>query len=365
MIPMNTNFHILCALVLAGALALPQAYAGNPNRQGEAGAYELLLNPYARSAGLNGLVTARVSGVEAMQYNPAGLASLRGTEVRLGHTQYLVGTNMSVNAAGLGQKIGENGTLGFSIMSFDFGRIPLTTTLQPESFSTFRPNFFNLGLSYGHIFRDEDKREKISVGATVRVVSQTIANAGASGVCFDAGVQYVTGSKRQMRLGIALRNIGSKMRFRGDGLSYVSIAPNGESRLSIEQRAAGFDMPSLLHLGASYDFTMGNKLEDSTNYEHRLTAMFNFTANSYSRDQTGLAFEYAFKEMFMARLGYRYESLMYSPNESGTLSGGLTAGVGVDYPFIKGSNKRIGFDYAFEYTQVFRGSHFITMHITL
>ena len=38
---------LLCILFVASVSA------GNPDRQGEAGAYELLMNPWARSSGLN------------------------------------------------------------------------------------------------------------------------------------------------------------------------------------------------------------------------------------------------------------------------------------------------------------------------
>ena len=55
-------------------LLLNNAFAGNPDRQGEAGAYELLMNPWARSAGLHTLTTANIMGVEALQLNVAGLA---------------------------------------------------------------------------------------------------------------------------------------------------------------------------------------------------------------------------------------------------------------------------------------------------
>ena len=46
--------------------------AGNPDRQGEAGAYELLMNPWARSAGLHTMTTSMIMGVEALRLNPAG-----------------------------------------------------------------------------------------------------------------------------------------------------------------------------------------------------------------------------------------------------------------------------------------------------
>ncbi len=356
---MKKTSLFISGLLLAMFLGT-EAYAGNPDRQGEAGAYELLINPWARAAGLNGLVSARVTGVEAMNFNPAGVGRIIGrTEVALAHTQYLVGNGLNLNAAGLAQRIGENSAVGLSIMSVGFGEIPLTTVNQPEGVATFKPTFFNIGLAYSYIFRDEKtKLEKVAVGFGMRVVNESIANATATGVAFDAGVQYVTGADRQVKFGIALRNIGTKMKFRGDGLTFTGIAPNTTTALSVDGRPAGFELPSLLHIGLSYDFLMAEKTQ-------RVTLVGNFTANSFSRDQFGLGLEYGFREMFMARAAFKYENQMFDVVNSTTASAGLTAGITAEVPFRKGSAQRIGFDYAYEYTRVFKGTHSIGLKLTL
>lgn len=355
----------IVVIFLAVVLMSNTAWAGNPDRQGEAGAYELLLNPWARSAGLNGLVVSSVGGVEALRFNPAGLGRMYGnTEVSIAHTQYLVGTGMSLNAGGLAQKVGKDGTIGLSLMSIGFGDIPLTTTNQPDGFATFSPSFFNIGIGYSHMFRDKDGNEKISVGVAVRVVSESISNASAMGVCFDAGVQYVTGAKKQIKFGLALRNIGTKMKFQGDGLAFVGIAPNGSTPLTVEERAAGFETPSLLHIGASYDFLFPKETEAKQGYTNRLSVNAMFTANSFSRDQFGLGLEYAFREMFMVRTGFRYENMMFS-DANRTVSTGFTAGASIQIPFKKESNKKIAFDYAFELTQAFQGTHSLSLRLSL
>ena len=357
---------IIAIFLLSVAVAPQEAWAGNPDRQGEAGAYELLLNPWARSAGLNGLVVSSITGVEAMRFNPAGIGRIGSpTEVIVSHTQYMVGTGLSMTAAGLAQKIGKNGAIGVTLMSFNFGDIPLTTTNQPQGVTTFSPSFFNIGLGYSHIFRDEEGNEKISVGLAVRAVSQSITNATALGVAFDAGVQYVTGADRQIKFGLALRNVGTKMQFQGDGLAFVGTAPNGSTPLSVEQRVAGFELPSLLHIGASYDFYFPGETDSRTGKTNRLSINAMFTANSFSRDQYGIGLEYAFKEMLMLRTGFRYEAEMYDLESSSTLSNGFTAGMSIQVPFKKGSSRRIAFDYGFELTKEFMGSHAFSLRLSI
>jgi hypothetical protein len=355
----------IIVIFLVAILASPTAWAGNPDRQGEAGAYELLLNPWARSAGLNGLVVSSVGGVEALRFNPAGIGRMYGkTEVNISHTQYLVGTGMSFNAGGLAQAVGNDGAIGISIMSVGFGDIPLTTTAQPEGITTFTPSFFNIGAGYSHKFRDKDGNEKISVGLAVRVVSESISNASALGVCFDAGVQYVTGKHKQIKFGLALRNIGTKMKFQGDGVAFVGIAPNSSTPLTVEQRVAGFETPSLLHIGASYDFLFPKETEDKQGHTNRVSINAMFTANSFARDQYGLGIEYAFREMFMVRTAFRYENMMFTATDK-TVSTGFTAGASVQIPFKKESNKKIAFDYAFELTQAFQGTHSLSLRLSL
>ena len=49
--------------------------AGNPERRGQAGASQLLINPYARNSGMVGSNSAKVRGIEAQFLNIAGTAA--------------------------------------------------------------------------------------------------------------------------------------------------------------------------------------------------------------------------------------------------------------------------------------------------
>ena len=166
---MKQFIPVFLILSIFTLLAVP-AKAGNPDRQGEAGAYELLMNPWARSAGLHTLTTSMITGVEALQLNVAGLSRINRTEVLIGHSIYLQGADINTNA-------------------IDFGDIRETTTDQPEGTgATFSPNFFSLGLSYAHLFEN-----KVSVGFTLRAISESLSDVSSFGFALDAGVQYVTG----------------------------------------------------------------------------------------------------------------------------------------------------------------------------
>lgn len=334
-------------------MSVQPAQAGNPDRQGEAGAYELLLNPWGRSTGLHSMTTAYIKGVEAIRLNVAGLANINQTEVSLGRSTYLQGTGIYLNAAGFGQRIGKSGVLGMSIMSVDFGDIPVTTTSQPEGTGgTFSPSFFNLGLSYAHLFEN-----KVSVGATLRVVSEATANVSAQGVAIDAGIQYVTGELDNIRLGISLRNIGTPMRFSGEGLSFVGESPNGSAQITINQRAARYELPSVLNIGGSYDFIF-----DAMN---KLTIAANFTSNSFSRDQIGGGLEYSFKDMFMVRGGYKYELGSTAGAIDAPVYTGLAAGATLEVPLKKETDRKFGIDYSYRTSNPWGGSHNLGIRVSL
>ncbi len=339
---------------IAGLLFVATAWAGNPDRQGEAGAYELLLNPWARSAGLHTMTTANIWGVEAMRLNVAGLARLNQTEVLIGHSIYLQETGIRMNALGVGQRVGENGVFGISLMSMDFGDIDVTSTQQPEgSGATFSPNFFHLGFAYSHRFAN-----KVSVGILFRGISESTTNVSAFGLGIDAGVQYEAGD---FKFGISLRNVGSRMQFKGEGL--VLQAPNpdsdGEYQIAVNQRTASFELPSMLNLGLAYDFRIASM--------HRITLVGNFTSNSFSQDQIGGGVEYSLNEMFAVRGGYKYEfGSTSNGGAQGPLYTGVSAGASLEVPFSKEKkNSRFGIDYAYRPTKLFGGTHNISVRVQL
>ncbi len=213
---------LTASLILGGSAA----FAGNEDRAGQAGATELLINPWTRSSGWGGINIANVRGLESQFNNVAGLAFTKKTDVHFSYTDWMKGSDVKINSFGLAQKVGETGVLAIGIMSMSFGDILITTNDLPEGgIGSYKPQYFNLGLSYAKSFSNA-----IYGGITVRVISESSSDVKAQGVAFDAGIQYVTGfneAKDNLKFGISLKNVGTPMKFTGDGLSFRGNPPVG------------------------------------------------------------------------------------------------------------------------------------------
>jgi hypothetical protein len=352
------NASVFCvALVFAVNM-----FAGNADRAGQAGASELLINPWARNSGEAGANSANVKGLEATFLNVAGIAFTRKTELIFSHTNWLSGTGINVNAFGFTQRVGETGALGFSVMSMNFGNIPITTVDQPEgNIGTFSPSFVNLGLSYAKGFSDN-----IYGGMTVRMISEAISDVSARGVALDAGIQYVTGPYDNLHFGIAMKNVGPRMRYSGDGLSFRTPLPannpSNTKTFTVESRSANFELPSLLNIGVAYDMYFSK--DSLTMKNHRVTLAVNFTSNSFSKDQFMFGLEYGFKSFLMVRGGYMFEQGITSTVDRTTVFTGPTAGITFEIPFNK-SKSTFALDYSYRHTDPFSGVHSIGARINL
>jgi len=332
------------------------ARAGNGDRAGQAGSSELLINPWARGSGWAGVNVAGSRGVEAMFLNVAGLPFLEKTEVSFTHTKWLKGSETNINAGGIAMKVGESSAIGVAIVAMDFGDIIETTVDQPEGgLGYFTPQFFNVTASYAKSFSNS-----IYGGISFKILSQSIADVKSSGFAFDAGIQYITGWNEKaddLKFGITLKNVGSPMKYSGDGLSFRGDPPEESNyQMTLEQRADRFELPSLVAIGVSYDMQLAE--------QHKLTLAGAFTSNSFTEDQFGLGAQYTFKEMFSLRTGYAYEKDITSADETLTASKGLTGGVTVELPMGKGG-KKLGIDYSYRTTQFFDGTHSFGLRLEL
>ncbi|MEY2829624.1 MAG: hypothetical protein RIQ33_1482 [Bacteroidota bacterium] len=342
-------------------------FAGNKDRTGQAGAYELLINPFARSSGWGSVNFSTIKGIEATRLNVAGLAETERTELVFSKNVYLQlqGGNMGVNDLGFSQKLGKSGgVLGVNIMSMTFGEIPITTTDVPDlvngtaTLGTFKPQFFNFSVSYAKKFSDA-----IQGGVGFTGISEQIPNAKAQGLAIDAGVQYHGSSSptikyKNLHFGISLRNVGTAIQYRGDGLSKLAKIQNSAYNQNIEMRTAPFELPSQLNIGGAYDIKSNDELK-------RISISGAFISNAFTKDLLGLGAELAYKEQFLLHLGYRYEPGSFKAGAvRSNVYTGLSAGFTFELP-VKKDGPTFGIDYSYRTTNPFHGTHSIGIRVTL
>jgi hypothetical protein len=213
-------------------------------------------------------------------------------------------------------------------------------------------NVFNIG--YARSFSSS-----IYGGINFKVISENISNLKATGMAFDAGIRYVTGEQDQIKFGIALKNVGPVMRYKGDGLSTEVNYLNDGNIATLEQRSATYELPSLLNIGGSYDFIF-----DENN---KLILSGAFTANSFQYDQYRVGLDYGMtteKAAFNVRAGYVMERKMFDTENRANAMTGLTAGLSASA--LVGKNKSaLGVQYAMRLAGQFGVIHTFGVTISL
>lgn len=354
-------------VILASFLGVV-ALAGNPERAGQAGATQLLINPYARSSGLGGLNISNCQGIESVIINPAGIALTRRTEFIFSHTRWLVGSDIAINAFAFAQGFRNGGTLGLAVVAFDLGQFERTTIDNPDGgLGYFSPTLLNISLSYAKVFAED----RIYVGATVKLIHESIPDAAATGLALDAGVQY-RDRKGNFSLGVALRNVGPQMRYRGEGLSVRANLSGAGGRYTnaVHIPAAGFEIPSALLLGASYRIGLGGPQETTREaangtkneeYLFSIVPMVGFYAHSFQNNQLGAGVELRYKQYFMIRGAYLWEPDITNKDKAQNAFNGINVGATVELPFKTGENRysTFGIDYSYRPTYFFNGTHSI------
>ena len=330
-----------------------EAFAGNKDRAGQAGANELLVNPWAASSGWGNAGMASVKGVDAIWSNVAGISFTNTMDLDFSYTNWLAGSGTSVVSFGLLARVSESVVAGLSVMSMNFGEIQRTTTENPDGgIGTYKPSLMNINIAIAKSFSNS-----IHGGFVLKIISESITDMKGTGVALDAGIQYVTGLTDNIHFGIALKNIGPTMKYSGDGLSFKVAMADMSSDLTVVQRADEFELPTQLNIAAAYDFNFENA--------SRLTLAFNFNSNAFSKDQFIFGVEGSFRDILMLRGGYTFESGVTKSIEEAdctNVNRGLSLGATVQAPLNK-KGLKVCLDYSYRDTAHWKGTHSVGARI--
>jgi hypothetical protein len=232
----------------------------------------------------------------------------------------------------------------------NYGDIEVTTEDQPDGgLGSYRPSATVIGLAYAKKFT-----QSIFGGINIKMYNSAVNNLSATGVCFDAGVQYIPANVKDFSFGITMRNIGPSFSYRGDGLSIVLPVPTGLYTNSFQNRSEDFELPTQLAIGASKGFDL---IEG-----HKITVAGNFISNSFKKDQFTVGAEYAYKELFALRASWAQFDNRFDGLRSEAITG-PAAGFTFNLPLGDG---KLDLSYAYRMTNsAFGGIHTVGTAIVL
>lgn len=330
----------IALIMLVLFLGLSPVFAGDPARIGTAAGEQLLVPVGARSLALGGSNVAYTKGLDALYWNPAGLSLMDRSASGMFSTMQIFG-DIDVNYLAIGLKAGALGSIGISFKVFDFGDIPITTNedIEGASGATFAPSFFTAGLTYSRRLTDV-----IQVGATAKLVNESVPRASASAVAFDVGIQYHDlGGIDGVSFGLAVKNIGTNMQYAGS-----AFLTQAADRSFQERPTATHQLPATVELGVGYQRNIdeNNSITFNTNFENQ----------NFGNDNFKFGVEYSYSDLIALRGGYLFTDNVDSEDQLYT----FTLGVGLHYDF---GGTDLTFDYAFRDSQYFDGNNLFSLTI--
>lgn len=279
----------------------------------------------ARSSAMSAY-TAIVNDPSAMVLNPAGLAELNGQEIQIEFTDYYLDFTHSYVGIGLPTK---KGVAGIHVLAMNYGEFEETTEqAQGKTGRTFGAYSVSVGGSYAQKLTD-----KLSVGGTIKFLHEQIEDVSASGLAFDVGTLFITPFD-DIRFGVSVTNIGSKMQLTGNGLITecdLDDSSSGNSDTDCNLATREYDLPLMLRVGFAWDAYTSDDIRAT------LTLDGNNPSNNVQSISVGGEISLLNDTVFL-RGGVPY---IGQNNSKETFN----AGIGVKYQVD--SSLKLGFNYAY------------------
>ncbi len=260
----------------------------------------------ARALALGGGGVATVKDATALYWNPAGIAAIDRMTLAYNKADLYAGITHSMTA--LVMPLGLNSRIGVSYIGLNSGEMEVTTVEEPGGTGEyFEVTNTCIGLTFSQILTD-----RFSLGITAKWVQEKIQRAVANGVALDVGSTFNTGLLGT-RLGMAILNMGPKMRLDGPDLVFdrqlddepgeITAGLNPQSKLS----TLDYDLPLMFRMGVAIDL-LGGISTFMANDMNRVTALVDIEDANDQVARMGVSMEYAWNEMVYARFGYRVRS---------------------------------------------------------
>jgi len=290
---------VACAAMLSAATAGSAPAAAEFAKVGTIGGQFLKIGVGARAAGMGGAFVAVADDASAIYWNPAGVARLSDNVVNVNHTAWLADISFTQASYVFGLSF-LPGRFALNTRSLYMDREPIRTVFRPEGEGkSFDAGDVAFGITYARSFTD-----KFSTGVSINYLQSTLYTYSANAYTFDFGTLYDTGY-RSLRIGMAIQNIGSEMKFLDGSVK----------------------MPTVFRVG------MSMRLYESGNNLLLTSGEFSHPPDNTERASWGM--EYGFKEFFFARGGYqfKYDLESYSAGLGFKIATSLNSEGRIDYGY--------------------------------
>ncbi|MBN1153870.1 PorV/PorQ family protein [candidate division KSB1 bacterium] len=160
-----------------------------------------------RGVAMGDAFVSETRGAEAVYYNAAAMARIKGTSFTANHTDWFAGMNLDF--LGLTRQIGRDDFLGFSATSFYTDQMKVRTPLQPDGTGeTFSVSHLKFGISYARLLTNH-----VSFGATISYLHlKLFTDMEEHAVTADIAALYDT-NYRGFSFGLAISNFGSSVTY--------------------------------------------------------------------------------------------------------------------------------------------------------
>ena len=347
---MNSLHRALAAAALLVSAAAPAAAQGNfgglvpdenstPTRQGTRGANFLEIGVDARGNAMAGAVVSWADSPAALYWNPAGAANIETFSVDATRQNLYGDLDITHNFAGVAFPA-LGGVVGAHIITLSSGDIERTTPGfpdggDPQFGSTFTWNSMAVGLSYGRRLTD-----RLSLGATVKVVSEGLSDAKTTWGAVDVGTQFSTGIYG-ITLGAAVMNVGPASEAKGTAVERnVDTDQFLNRRQEIAFATQSTELPTMFRFSVGMDLLGRSGSLLSTNPRHKLIAEAAFSDAIDTNLQVAGGLEYSFNNFVFLRGGKRFFNDDRATGTAGSY--GLSGGAGLRLPLGQHAGR---FDY--------------------
>lgn len=217
----------------------------------ESGAEFLRIDTDARAGAMSSAGAASAMGISAINYNPAGLASLKHGEAALSHSALYLGTAHDFAGAGFSMPGTAGWKLGLSFARLSSGSMEGRTASRSRTggYSAYdQAATLAVARQYG----------RYSLGGAVKYIESSIAGVKGTGYAVDMGVQRGLKSI-PVSVGVAVQNLGPGIKYISQrdqlplsvsaGIMYMPVAG---FMLNLDARRYVYDKYTTYSVGTEY-----------------------------------------------------------------------------------------------------------------